>query len=155
RRHRCRSLTMGLATINGFDVLEARIHLPREGRWWADLAVDADSTDSFEGSVSIVLSNELTLQGTTVRLGEFAGSVTLQVVGGAGGLLKTIAPKASQGVPLRLPLQDALTEVGESLAPGSDDTVLNTLLTKWVRMRGDAAGEIENLLGEASDGTTC
>jgi hypothetical protein len=146
---------MALATLNGIDVLEARIHLPREGRWWADLALDTDSTDSFSGGATLQVGDELTLKGTTVRLGEHAGTVTLQMVGGAGGLMKVLTPKAYQGVPLRIPLQDALTEVGELLSPTSDPAVLNTLLTKWVRMKGDASGEVEVLLGECASGTVC
>src|ERR1035437_4017416 len=107
---------MALATINGLDVLEARLHLPREGRWWADLAVDTDDAGARQGAAVIQLGEALTLKGTTVRAGAYAGSVTLQVVGGSAGLMKVIQPKAYQGVPLRIPLQDALTEVGEVLA---------------------------------------
>jgi hypothetical protein len=146
---------MALVTLNDFDVLEARIHLPREGRWWADLALDTDSTDSLAAAVTLQVGDALTLKGTVIRLGEHAGTVTLQMVGGAGGLMKVLVPKAYQGVPLRIPLQDALTEVGESLSATADTSVLNTLLTKWVRMKGDAAGEIEALLGECDADTVC
>src|SRR4051812_35112985 len=122
---------MALATLNGLGVLEARIHLPREGCWWADVAVDVDDPAAVRGAATLAAGEALTLRGTTVRAGLHAGSVTLQLVGGAGGLHRELAPKAYQGVPLRLPLQDALSEVGEVLAPTSDASVLGVLLTKW------------------------
>jgi hypothetical protein len=146
---------MANATANGLDVLEARIHLPRQGRWWADLAVNTDAPDKLTGAVTLVLSDTLTLVGTALRVGEYAGTVTCSIVGGAGGLQKVLKPKAYQGVPLRLPLQDALAEVGEALSPTSDADALNEMLSKWIRMSGPAMGELEALLGEAPDGTVC
>ena len=146
---------MANATANGLDVLEARIHLPRQGRWWADLAVNTNALDKLTGAVTLVLSDSLTLVGTAVRVGEYAGTVTCSIVGGAGGLQKVLKPKAYQGVPLRLPLQDALAEVGEVLAPTSDAGALDQMLSKWIRMSGPAMGELETLLGEAPDGSVC
>jgi hypothetical protein len=146
---------MANATANGLDVLEARIHLPRQGRWWADLAVNTDAPDKLTGAVTLVLSDTLTLVGTALRVGEYAGTVTCSIVGGAGGLQKILKPKAYQGVPLRLPLQDALAEVGEVLASSSDAGALDQMLSKWIRMGGPALGELEALLGEAPEGSVC
>jgi hypothetical protein len=45
--------------------------------------------------------------------------------------------------------------VGEVLSPSSDAGALGQMLSKWIRMSGPALGELEALLGEASEGRVC
>src|ERR1041385_6650735 len=116
---------MALATVNGFRILEAHITMPRSGRWSAELAVDAESTEGLTGKVTIDLGGQLQLVGTARQLGVHVDLVTMEVGAGGAGLLRQVVPKAYQGVPLSLPLTDALAAVGESLAPSADAQTLN------------------------------
>jgi len=141
---------MALATINGFDIIEADITLPRRGRWSAVVAVDAQAADQLLGRVTVdVDDGQLRLVGTAFRGGAFADQVKLRVVGGNAGMLKQIGPRAYQGVPLRLPLQDALAEVGEALAPTSDAAILDLQLQRWARLRGECMAEVVALLARS------
>lgn len=143
---------MPFATVNGFRILEATVSMPRGGRWVADLVVDAIDTGGLTGAVTIQLGPSLELKGTAKRVGAFVEHVSMRVVGGAGGLMREIAPKAYQQVPLRIPLVDALAAVGETLSPLSDVAVLNTQLPHWSRMRGPASEEVRSLLARAPAG---
>jgi hypothetical protein len=143
---------MALVTVNGLSVIEARITLPRSGRWGAELSVDSASTDSLTGQVTIDLGGQLQLVGTARQVGVHVDLVTMEVVGGAAGLLKQIPAKAYQGVPLSLPLSDALATAGERLSPTSDAGFLSTFLPKWTRVRSTLQEELLNLLAKGPAG---
>ena len=82
---------MANATANGLDILEARIHLPRRGRWWANLAVNTDLPEKLTGTVQIsgsrvnyrqlqLSSGPMNASGSVdVNEGALAGSVSATV----------------------------------------------------------------------------
>jgi hypothetical protein len=126
---------MAWATANGMAVTGARIQVPRTGFWVADLALD--SAEPLTGSVSVDL-NGYALKGTVRRSGVTAGACTARVVGGAGGMGKPVNALAYRSQPLRVPLSDVLSAVGESLSPESDASALALQLAFWTRLQGPA-----------------
>lgn len=135
-------------------VIRARIFLPRVGVWHADLTVD--KPNALTGTVTIATADgSFSLTGTVQRNGIFQQTLSMRVVGGAGGLAnfaKTIQPKAFAGVTLQLPLAYILSSVGESLAPSgvapgqSDPGVLATVLRFWCVTQGTAKQALQRLL---------
>jgi len=145
---------MALVTINGFNVIRSHVTLPRTGRWVAEFVVDAEDASELSGELEVQLGSKLKLIGTAKRSGPYLQKVKIQAVGGAGGLLKLLQPKAYQGVPLRIPLSDALAEVGESLSADADPNVLDTVLPFWTRMAMELGEELRGLTRAAPAGTT-
>ena len=138
---------MSFCTANGANVVRGTISRPRLGAWQAELYVDARETDlpSFEGAIDVGLG-EHSFSGWAYRAGTFKDAIHVRVVGGAGGLNTVLAPKAYQGVPLRIPLSDMLTEAGEQLSPTADSAVLGQYLAKWVRMQQTAGVALAGLM---------
>lgn len=146
---------MSLATINGIPAVELEVTLPRSGRWHMDAVLDTDVASGIDGQpVSVQLGASLMLSGVCTRAGEYGGQVSLEVVGGAAGLLQSVLPKAfgSPTLTLQLPLTDALGAVGETLSPSSDAVVLSTPLTRWIRVAATVAEEVAGLLAQAPAG---
>lgn len=135
-----------MPTAAGASILEARVVMPARGAWTADLAIDSDQGPAAVGPIVIDLGG-LTLHGVAIQGGAYAGATQLRVVGGAGGLSQVLEPKDYRGVPLRIPLEDALQLAGETLSGTADATALAYTLTRWVRFR-QSAGE---LLGALAD----
>lgn len=158
-RRRRRRDPVALLTITGAgtppaNVIRATIFLPRVGVWHADLTVDAST--ALTGTVTIATADgSFSLTGTVQRDGVFQQTLSMRIVGGAGGLAdftKTVPPKAFQNVALQLPLTYVLASVGESLAPAgvapgqSDPGVLATFLRFWCVTKGTATQALQRLL---------
>lgn len=120
-------MTLSVCTLNGIEVLRATVVLPKWGIWTADLVVanSIDSASPLSGAATVVLE-DLTLTGTIVDGGIFAGRGHYKIVGGAGGWRKVPAAKSYRGeagVKASSIVIDAAKEVGETVAPiiPSDD----------------------------------
>lgn len=137
-----------IATLNGKPVLAAAAMLPVSGVWTADVEVDAETTAGLTGRSTLVLG-ALTLVGTPLRLGSFAGRTTVRLVGGAGGLGRTLEPKAYRNATLHLVVEELLTAAGEVLDPASDAAALSVLVPHWSRRRA-VAGVALGLLADAA-----
>lgn len=130
--------------VNGLNVIEGAVFIPRVGVWHADLSVDAFTAPT--GTATIRLASQ-TLAGTFVRSGlDLRQRLQVRVVGGAGGLATTLAPRSYGSIPLQIPLQDALRDAGEVLSPMADSSLLGTQLTAWSRMAAPASSVIAQLL---------
>lgn len=143
---------MSLVLANGEPVESGTIRLPRVGAWHADLVVLRETAEAIEGRVEIRIGEALSFVGTARRSGPDRGVVHVRVVGGAGGLATELGPKAYQGVPLQLPLQDLAGETGEMLSPASSPDLLGIVLPYWARPAGPAGRALVALLAAASDG---
>lgn len=129
---------MAYCTVNGAPVLECVVTLPRIGVWTAD--VEMPAAQALSGRATIALGSSLTLAGTFTRSGlDGRGRTRARIVGGAGGLGKTLVPKSYVSVPLRIPVSDVLSDAGEQLSNTADAGVLSTQLPAWSRM-SDVAG---------------
>jgi hypothetical protein len=136
---------MSHTTLNSdTPVVVGRVTLPRQGVWHADLVLDAPEAPT--GAVTLRVGQKLTLQGTVLHAGVFAGQVRVRVVGGAGKLATELPPKFYAGVPRRLPLTDLCEATGERIASRTDRAFLDDVLTpSWTRVRGPAASALARL----------
>ncbi len=117
---------------NGHPVLAGTLRLPRTGLWLADLVVD--TPEVLAGAVDLTSPDgTFALRGAVQRAGAPHSRCACRVVGGAGGLATTLAPRFYRDVPLRQPLGDILRECGETLAPGVSAALLDTHLRAWSR----------------------
>jgi hypothetical protein len=132
-------------TVNGAPAIWGELRLPRVGAWDGDFGVLAREAGELEDAVEIAIG-ALTWRGAVVRSGTDGGVLQVRVVGGAGRLGSPVVPKAYQGVPLRIPVEDLLTEIGERLSPTSDATTLGTVLPNWSRTAQPAGVALAALL---------
>lgn len=134
-----------LVTLGGFDVLEARIHMPQRGWWWARAKVDAQSPIS--GKVTLAAEGGLSIVGTVVPTfsGVFLDSAWVQLVGGAGGLSSIVSPAAFQNALVRDVLGSVLGGVGESASSNIAASLTSTLLQTWTVAAQPAAAAMDQL----------
>ena len=151
----------GFVTLNGNDVVEAAVNLPRQGCWNASLVVDADTAPDVGSSATLVLGS-LSLKGTVRKSGVFTDTVQIEMIGGAGGLSKLATPKFYSGIPSGNVIRDILGGAGETLSASVDPSLLTTLFSNWTTIRqpaGSALSNVVKLLGDdlvwrpGSDGT--
>lgn len=131
------------------DLLEGEIHMPRIGAWTADLVVDAENANKVVGAQALDLGGPLRMRGTATRSGSAFGRTSLRMVGGNAGLPMNLDPKAYEQVPLRIPLQDALTDAGEQLSTAIASAVLSVQLAKWNRLQETCGSVLDALAAEA------
>lgn len=131
------------ASLAGRRLSRVAVSIPYYGAWTADVDTEEDVPDT--GIVSLVLAG-LTLRGTIVERGSFAGDRRSRVVAGGAGWRTTVQPRGySQpaGVPVSLVLGDVATEVGETLA----DTPSDAWRPHYARPRGAASCTLRELGG--------
>jgi hypothetical protein len=145
------------ATLNGLNIWEATICMPRVGAWTADVACDA--TTLLSGSVSLV-NGGLSLRGFVLRGGSSQGVQKVRLVGGNGGLSRTLIPQGYQLVTMGQVASQLLSSVGESLSPKSTPAATQAALPAWIRAAqtagtaltalADAAGAVWRVLPDGS-----
>lgn len=109
--------------VDGIRITSGSITIPRHGAWTADLVL---ADESEHGAQSTLVAGDLELRGVAVRSRGFAGDRRLRMVGGAGGWMKTLKPRAyhnAAGLRLSMLLGDAAIEVGETVSIANDVTV--------------------------------
>lgn len=111
------------ASLNGHPIVTASLNIPLYGAWCGDVVLSLTSSiTSAQGGCTLTIGN-LTLTGTAIRMGSFAGSRSIRLVGGYGGWRQTVTSKAyanSAGVRLSMVLRDVASEVGEQLSLAQD-----------------------------------
>lgn len=138
------------ASVNETPVLSGSIVLPRSGAWTAWLTLDTDTPPT--GVVTLTTDGgAVTYRGTVARSGETYGRVEVLLVGGAGRLPVTLAPKRYLSVSARLVWADILTDAGEVSSAASDASLLSRQLVGWTRTRA-AAGTAMQVLADAIGG---
>ncbi len=126
---------MSLATCNGLDIVSARFTFRLQGAWDAEIAVNGESATTVSGALSIVVDGQ-TLRATATRSEvDSGGLVTVQAVGGAGGLGTEVQALGYVGTTRRLVIVDALRLGGESLDVTSSAR-LDEYLPHWTRSAG-------------------
>lgn len=136
-------------TVNGYNVIEGSLDMPRLGAWQATLKVDVLTISKVQGPVTISIDRgALTLTGfvSTARSGEQVDSGYIRAVGGAGGLQNLSKPQYYGSTALKLPLSDLLTKAGETLSATSDATLLGTQLNSWTVIQQATGTAISALL---------
>jgi hypothetical protein len=126
---------MSLLLLEESAVLRARVAMPREGAWVAD--VEVERTALLAGPVTLrTFDDRLRLVGTIVRAGVERDTLHAHIVGGGGGLDIVVAPQAYRFVPARTIFRDLLAAAGEQLSTAADDAVLATNVPYWTREAG-------------------
>lgn len=120
-----------LVQLNGLPVTQATVHLPRVGVWHAQVALE--QLDAFDGQrATLQFGPNLSLTGAVRRSGSADGHSVLILIGGAGKLVQSARAQAYRQAPLRVPLNDLLTEAEETLAASAQNEILNLQLPNWV-----------------------
>ena len=140
---------MALIACAGADVVRGRIHVPQRGAWFAELVLDTPKAPN--GKVTIAAGGGLSLAGSVMQpSGVFLDAAHVRVVGGAGGLGKTVPPSAYQVALLRDPLNAVMSATGESLSSAVDGGLLATSLASWTINSCSGARAIAELCYAAS-----
>lgn len=123
-------------TLAGLPVIAASITMPLLGAWHADAHLDASTAPT--GRVTLDVDG-VQFVGSVFRSGVQAGRVHVRMVGGGGGLQRTLPGRFYVGLTARQPLLDALSEAGETLAATAEAAPLAFALGRWERQEGPAA----------------
>jgi len=143
---------MPLATLNGFDVLEARVSLPRVGAWQADVRVD--KPDGIDGAATLIIDGGLTFAGTVARGGAFLEATWLRIGAGADGLRKQARPKFYNATALRIVLSDLLATAGEKLSATADPRTLGARLDGWTTIAQPIGNAVAVLVARGAPADT-
>lgn len=133
-----------ILTANGLPILAARLLRPRVGVWTLDLTVDPGADGiGLSGTVSVTLG-ALALAGT-VHAGELQpdGTWVGRLVGGGGGLGRTIPALALRGCTLADVLGQTLLDAGEVLATGG--AALTQPQRLWQRVEAPASRTVADV----------
>jgi len=104
------------ATINGSPIAKLVVQIPACGVWWAELETQAELDLTRGDSAEIVIA-DITLYGTVVSGGDYAGRGFYRVAAGEGRWGTAVAAKgyaSSLGVSASLVVSDVAAETGES-----------------------------------------
>lgn len=127
---------MASIVLDDEAVTSLHLSVPHSGAWVADVQYVSDVVPTGQ----VVLSDGTrSLQGFVVRAGEISGLVKARIIGGRGGLIKTVPAKSFRAATLRNILSDTLTAAGETLSHGSSSSLMGTLVQHWTRIEGKAA----------------
>lgn len=140
----------GFPNAGGAPLLTAEVTMLSTGAWHAQLGIDSEQEPT---GPYVFRIGAVEFRGTIVpgRSGHFGGRTKLRIVGGAGGLSKTLKARNYSGGThtVRQILDDILRETGESLSSQSDAAVLGTRLAAWHRTEFTAKECLDALIGHA------
>jgi hypothetical protein len=133
------------ASLGSIRIVSGTLSMPLYGAWVADVTLAVDTDVPTQTTLTI---GNLSLVGYVVRQDSFAGLRTARLVGGHGGWMRAVTPKAyamppGTLLPLSMVLGDLAGDVGE--------TVVTTLTTspgnQWVREAASAQRALQQLSG--------
>jgi len=139
---------MALGSCGGADIIDGNLHLLSRGAWSGVLKLDTATAPT--GKVTVSFQGGLSLSGYVFAGGVAYDVVHVQVVGGAGGLTKTLRPAAYQNAQLRDPLAAIMSQSGESQSSTIDATVLAVQLPYWTIVASTTARALDELCGAAA-----
>lgn len=142
---------MSLARVNGFDVIYARIEMPRVGAWGAVVELDTgdDVAPSGGASIEFETSPAASFVGTIlVPTGDSSptpGRARVLMRAGTNALLGDVAGKPYADVAPKLVIEDIIADAGEDieLLSGVDELPIQRL---WVRPKGTGAQALSRFL---------
>lgn len=139
---------MATLTVAGRAVVRGRVTVPLIGPWHAEVRLDADAPPS--GAVTLSWGNgAASWQGSVLpaRAGVYAegGPVQVWLVGGAGGLTRTVPGESFRNATPRAILSRILADAGERLSGTSPGAVLDQNLPRWSRAAGPAGAQVGRL----------
>lgn len=142
------------ASLGAARIISGHVTILRYGIWTADVLLDLTTEIAAQTTLTI---GDLVLTAHVYRMATFAGSRSALALGGFGGWLRELPPRAyrsASGVLLSIVLGDAAREVGESIVVANDVS----LGTQFTRERMQAGKLLRQLAGPdwwvANDGVT-
>lgn len=135
--------------VNSIPVVAGTITKSLNGNWTTlRLIINATDITNFQAgsSVSIVDSNNFTLNGTIKSSGVFTDTVYLDIDGGKGGLNKTPKPQQFSNAFVRDVINSLINSSGEVLSGTIDQTLLNRLIGTWTIFAGSVSIALTNFL---------
>lgn len=136
----------GLVTVNGVAVSCGTVTFPLSGTWHGELEVSADSADAVTGAATLAMGS-VSLVGFSTPGVSDGKRVTLNIVGGAGGLGTTIAPQHYVGPTRERLLTEALRVGGETLSTAS--TGISGPVPQWTRTAGIVSDAVRAIADDA------
>jgi hypothetical protein len=139
-------------SIDNKPVIQGRLQLPAKGPWWGEFTLDALEGFDVGQRVTVRSSGGLELAATVQRT-ELVDEVPhVRLVGGRGGLNRSIAAQwhTGPGLSARTVLASWAEASGEQLSSTIAASVLNASIDRWVRSKGrsiDALDALTEALG--------
>lgn len=133
---------MSALTFAGKSVQAARIMMPENGAWVAQIELVAEEVPVGTSTTLESFDGKLSLSGTVMRGKMIADRYTALVVAGGGGLEKNVTAQGYRSSPAQIIASGICAEVGETLAPSA---ALADILTSWTRAAGPARSALDLL----------
>jgi hypothetical protein len=127
-------------------VVSGHILIPTAGLWTADLALSQESPILTGDAANVILGN-LTAKGNVYRAGTYSGVRSARVVGGTGGIRKTIGRAGysqGSGVKASTVIQDIARDCGETIRLDRPDWILGP---SWTRAEDVASVSLSAVAG--------
>jgi len=134
--------------INDVAVCSGSVRFGLQGAWYASLTMDGTDASAVAGAVDLELG-ETTLSGFATPGLDEGNLLTVEMVGGAGGLQVEVEPKHYENATLRVVATDILSAGDESLSPTSDSAALDAFLPMWTTLRAPAADALWRVVEKA------
>lgn len=132
-------------TINGIDLISAKLTEPRTGAWTAE--VEADTDKPITGLVTLDVEGERFVG--TVYQGDVESSRWKGlIIGGRGGTQKVVQGNFYERPTAGVVLQDLARESGEVLSPDIAPILLMRSLERWTRIEDFAHVQYRQLADE-------
>jgi len=136
---------MTAIAANGFPIISGTIHEPQRGPWTARIEVDDDLGAVFaSGSVAITVGAS-TWIGVVTSGAVDNGKYVARVIGGAGGLRKSLDPRYYYQAPLGLVFTDICADALEAPDPVTVALLAGRLQARYSRPQGEARLGIKQL----------
>lgn len=139
---------MSYASVSGIPVLSGALMLPRVGAWSA--LVHLDTTETISETVDIDWGG-LSLKGSFVRGGFESGTLWCRIVGGAGGLCRTIEASGYKRPKVGAVLDALMDASGERLSSAISADLKGRQLDWYALMRGQSVGDALSKLADATE----
>lgn len=135
---------MSFLRLDNFPVSAATVTLPLSGRLVADLSLGTSGGPPVQPGDRVTLAFQTGVEYACAveRAAPRGGFSQVRVVGGTGGLSRSIPARYYEGIQAEQVVRDLLTECGETVG----DINLPGTLTRWVRPEGLAHESLTALL---------
>lgn len=139
-------------TIDNRAVIQGRLQLPARGPWWGEFTLDANEALEQGQRVTVRSATGFELVATVQKCEVVYGVPQVRIIGGRGGLNRTVAAQwhTGPGLTARTVLTSWADAAGEQLSGTIASELLSRSVARWVRAKGrsiDALDALADALG--------
>lgn len=139
-------------TIDNRSVIQGRLQLPARGPWWGEFTLDANEALEQGQRVTVRSATGFELVATVQKCEVVYGVPQVRIIGGRGGLNRTVAAQwhTGPGLTARTVLTSWADAAGEQLSGTIASELLSRSVARWVRAKGrsiDALDALADALG--------